>query len=382
MAAEQNSPYHGPPIQMVDLVGQYQKIKADVDARMASVVSRAAFIRGPEVNEFERELGAFLGGAEVIACANGTDALQIALMALGLQPGDEVITPDFTFVATTEVVRLLGLVPVLVDVDPHTFNISPAAIKAAIGPNTRAIVPVHLFGQCADMQAIMAIAREHSLYVIEDNAQALGAVYQGNQAAGTIGDIGTTSFFPSKNLGCYGDGGALFTKNAELAQRIRSIANHGQGEQYYYDHIGVNSRLDTLQAAVLLAKLPRLTQYNNARTQAADRYDELLGNLTGITIPYREPSSTHIFHQYTLKIEGGRRDALMAHLSARGIPSKVYYPAPIHASGAYSQASRFSKAALRNTLALCACVLSLPMHTELSDEQQRYICRQTADFCG
>lgn len=358
---------------MVDLVTQYQNMKPEIDAAIQEVLDTAAFIKGPAVKRFEDHLAAYTGARHVIGCANGTDALQIAMMALGLKPGDEVITASFTYVATAEVIALLGLKPVLVDVHPEHFTIDPEAIKQAITSNTKAIVPVHLFGQCADMAPILAIAEAHGLYVIEDTAQAIGSIYtfpDGRQAqAGTMGTIGTTSFFPSKNLGCYGDGGAIFTNDDELAKKLRMVSNHGQSIQYYHDEVGVNSRLDTIQAAILDVKLSRLNQYALARNQAADFYDQAFANHPKVKTPARFAQSTHVFHQYTLLLsEGVDRDAIRAKLAEVGVPSMVYYPVPLHQQKAYLMEGNYPV-----TDRLCAGVLSLPMHTEMDEEQLSYI---------
>lgn len=360
-------------LQMVDLVTQYQNMKPEIDAAIQEVLDTAAFIKGPAVKRFEDNLAVYTGAKHVIGCANGTDALQIAMMALGLKPGDEVITASFTYVATAEVIALLGLKPVLVDVHPEHFTIDPEAIKHAITPKTKAIVPVHLFGQCADMAPILEIAAAHSLYVIEDTAQAIGAVYtfpDGRKAqAGTMGTIGTTSFFPSKNLGCYGDGGAIFTNDDELAKKLRMVANHGQSIQYYHDEVGVNSRLDTIQAAILDIKLKRLDDYAAARNAAADFYDQAFANHPKVKTPVRVTSSTHVFHQYTLLLsEGIDRDAIRAKLAEVGVPSMVYYPVPLHKQKAYQMDGDFPV-----TERLCAGVISLPMHTEMDEEQLAYI---------
>jgi UDP-2-acetamido-2-deoxy-ribo-hexuluronate aminotransferase len=363
-------------IEMVDLRSQYERYKADIDSAMSGVISSTAFIKGPDVRLFEEELQRYLGVRNVIACANGTDALQIAMMALGLRPGDEVITTNFTFIATVEVVELLGLKLVLVEPDQHTFNISVEAIKKAITPRTRAIVPVHLFGQCADMEAILDIANQHGIHVIEDAAQATGAEYRFSDGtvrkAGTMGKIGCTSFFPSKNLGCYGDGGALFTDDDELATLIRSITNHGMKVRYYHDTIGVNSRLDTIQAAVLRVKLRHLDAFNEARQRAAAYYDTALAALPGITLPFRAGNSTHIFHQYTLRIASGKRDNMRECLESEGIPSMIYYPVPLHRQKAYAHLG-YGTDDFPVTGRLSGEVLSLPMHTELEDEQLEYI---------
>lgn len=371
------------PIQMVDLVGQYQKIKPEVDAAMQRVIDSTAFINGPEVKEFEKELAAYLGATHVVGCANGTDALQVAMMALGLKPGDEVITASFTFVATVEVVALLGIEPVFADVLPGTFNLDPADIVRKITPRTRAIVPVHLFGQTADMGPIMDIAREHGLYVIEDNCQAVGSDHcfsdGTRRKGGTIGHIGTTSFFPSKNLGCYGDGGALFTNDDDLARKVRRVCNHGSEVRYYHEVVGVNSRLDSLQAAILRIKLRNLDAYNAARSRAAARYDEAFAGIPGLRVPERSPHSTHVFHQYTLRVADGRRDALRQHLEAHGVPSMIYYPVPCHLQQAYSN-GRSPAGSLPVTEQLTREVLSLPMSTELDDEQLSHITGTVRDF--
>jgi UDP-2-acetamido-2-deoxy-ribo-hexuluronate aminotransferase len=373
------------PIQMVDLSGQYEKIKTAVDSAIMGVLNTTTFINGPEVKDFQQELETYLGIKHVVPCANGTDALQIAMMALDLQPGDEVITASFTYVATAEVIALLKLKPVLVEVNPSTFNIDPAAIENAITPRTRAIVPVHLFGQCADMESIMAIAQKHNLYVIEDTAQAIGAQYTFSDArkstAGGMGHIGATSFFPSKNLGCYGDGGAIFTNDDELAKKMRMIANHGQVVRYYHDSIGVNSRLDSVQAAVLRIKLRELDNYCAARNKAAAFYDKAFGNMPQFTIPARDPKSTHVFHQYTLITDEIDRFALQEFLAKKNIPAMVYYPVPLHMQKAYLD-SRYKEGDFPITEMLCKKVISLPMHTELTDEQLNYIVQSVKEFCG
>jgi UDP-2-acetamido-2-deoxy-ribo-hexuluronate aminotransferase len=368
---------------MVDLKGQYDKIKSEIDAAISGVLDTTAFIKGPDVSSFEAEMATFLGVKHVIGCANGTDALQIAMMALPLQPGDEVISPDFTFIATNEVVALLGLKPVLVDVDPETFTIDPEKIRQAITPRTKAIVPVHLFGQCADMAAILEIAREHKLFIIEDNAQALGSMYRfpngEEQMAGTMGTIGCTSFFPSKNLGCFGDGGALFTNDDQLAEKIRIVANHGMKVRYYHDEIGINSRLDTLQAAILRVKLRHLHQYNTARQKAASFYDKAFSAIPSLQIPARNPASTHIFHQYTLRLKNGNREGLIRHLGEKEIPAMIYYPVAMHHQKAYLD-PRYREADFSVSNMLCEEVFSLPMHTELEPEQLDFICREVIDF--
>lgn len=372
-------------IQMVDLKGQYQKIKSEVDKAIQDVIDNTAFINGPAVKEFQADLEKYLGVKHVIPCANGTDALQIAMMALDLKPGDEVITANFTYVATAEVIGLLGLRPVLVDVYPDTFDINIEAIEKNITPKTKAIVPVHLFGQCADMERIMALAKKYNLHVIEDVAQAIGADYtfsNGTKAkAGTIGTIGCTSFFPSKNLGCYGDGGAIYTNDDTLAAKLRMIAHHGQSVQYVHDVLGVNSRLDTIQAAVLKIKLKHLDEYAAARNKAADYYDKALGNHPKLKTPKRVKNSTHVFHQYTLQLNGVDRTALREFLSQRGIPAMIYYPIPLHMQKAY-QDERYKEGDFPVTEKLCASVLSLPMHTELDEETLKYICDSVLEFCN
>ena len=363
-------------IQMVDLQSQYAKIKQDIDAGIQEVIDTAAFVKGKKVTEFQHHLEQYTGAKHVINVGNGTDALQIALMGLGLKPGDEVITPTFTFIATAEVVALLGLTPVVVDVDWNTMNMDIESVRRAITPRTKAIVPVHLFGQCADMEAIMALANEHHLYVVEDACQAIGAQFTFSNGetkqAGTIGNIGCTSFFPSKNLGCYGDGGAIFTNDDELAARMRAIANHGMVVRYHHDMIGVNSRLDSIQAAVLDAKLPHLNEYIAARRKAAAFYDSAFSGNDKILIPGHEAHSTHVFHQYTLRIVGADRDALREGLAARGIPAMIYYPVPLHQQKAYLD-PRYKAGDFPVAERLAKCVLSLPMHTELDEEQLSYI---------
>jgi dTDP-4-amino-4,6-dideoxygalactose transaminase len=363
-------------IQMVDLVTQYKEIKPEIDEAIFSVVEFAQFIKGPLVKTFEEKLAGYLSIKNVVGVANGTDALQIAMMALGLKPGDEVITADFTYVATAEVIALLQLKPVLVECNPNTFTIDPAAIERAITPKTKAIVPVHLFGQCADMEPILDIANRHKLFVIEDNAQAIGATYTFSNGemkkAGCMGDIGTTSFFPSKNLGCFGDGGALYTNNDELAAKIRMIANHGQTIQYYHDEIGVNSRLDTLQAGVLNVKLKYLDQYISARQNLAAAYDSAFVTLPHARIPIRAANSSHVFHQYTLVLCGKDRNEIRAALAEVGIPSMIYYPVELHNQKAYKD-SDYSDKDFPITCELCKSVLSLPMHTEMQQDQLAFI---------
>ena len=378
-------------IQMVDIKGQYASIKEVVNSSIQEVIDTASFINGPKVKEFQSNLEAYLGVKHVIPCANGTDALQIAMMGLGLKPGDEVITADFTFAATVEVIALLGLTPVLVDVDPDKFNIDIEAIKKAITPKTKAIVPVHLFGQCANMDAIMELAKAHNLFVIEDNAQAIGATYtseNGSKAkAGTIGHVASTSFFPSKNLGCYGDGGAIFTNDDALAHTIRGIVNHGMYKRYHHDVVGVNSRLDSIQAAVLDAKLPKLDSYNKARQSAARKYNAAFKNHPNIVTPKAgngceticDNCDCHVFHQYTLKIQNADRDALVAHLQAHDIPCGVYYPIPLHKQKAYVD-DRYNDADFSVTNKLIDAVISLPMHTELDDDQIDFITTTVIDF--
>ena len=376
---------------MVDLKGQYADIKQEVDTSIQEIIDNTAFINGPKVHQFQKNLENYLGVKHVIPCANGTDALQIAMMGLGLEQGDEVITADFTFAATVEVIALLKLKPVLVDVDPDNFNIDIEAIKKAITPKTKAIVPVHLFGQCANMEAIMQIAKEHNLYVIEDNAQAIGANYtyqDGAKAkAGTIGHVASTSFFPSKNLGCYGDGGAIFTNDDDLAHTIRGIVNHGMYERYRHDVVGVNSRLDSIQAAVLDAKLPHLDNYNQARRDAARKYNAALKDVPQITLPKTvnncegicDTCDCHVFHQYTLKLENVDRDALVKYLNSHDIPCGVYYPIPLHKQKAY-QDSRYNEADFTVTNQLVKQVISLPMHTELEDDQIEFITTKIKEF--
>ena len=370
-------------IQMVDLLTQYEKMQEEIDSAVLNVIRSSAYINGPEVKEFQKELENYLGAKHVIPCANGTDALQIAMMGLDLQPGDEVITASFTYVATAEVIALLKLTPVLVDVDPETFNIDPEAIKKAITPKTKAIVPVHLFGQCADMEKILAIAKAHKLFVIEDTAQAIGADYtfsDGRKAkAGTMGDVGCTSFFPSKNLGCYGDGGAMYTNDDVLAKKLRMIANHGQSVQYVHDSIGVNSRLDSIQAAILRIKLKHLDAYAAARNRAADFYDNAFANQPKIKTPVRAKNSTHVFHQYTLQLNGVDRNSLREYLTEKNIPAMIYYPIPLHMQKAYEDV-RYKKGDFPVTEKLCASVISLPMHTELDDETLKYITSAVLEF--
>ncbi|HFK5568573.1 TPA: DegT/DnrJ/EryC1/StrS family aminotransferase [Elizabethkingia meningoseptica] len=369
-------------IQMVDLQGQYQKIKSEADEAVLKVMESAAFINGPEVKAFTTELQEYLNVKHVIPCANGTDALQIALMALDLKEGDEVITADFTFAATVEVIHLLKLKSVLVDVDYNTFTIDIEKLKAAITPKTKAIIPVHLFGQCANMEEVMAVAKEHNLYVIEDNAQAIGADYTFSDGtkkkSGTIGTLGTTSFFPSKNLGCYGDGGAIFTNDDGLEYKIRGIVNHGMYRRYYHDEVGVNSRLDSVQAAVLRIKLRLLDEYANARNEAAAYYDQAFANHPDILTPERAKDSTHVFHQYTLRILNGKRNELQEFLTSKDIPAMIYYPVALRKQKAYFQES--NDADFINTDKLLDEVISLPMHTELDEEQLQYITNAVLEF--
>lgn len=369
-------------IQMVDLQSQYYKIKSEVDNAVLNVMDSAAFINGPEVKSFQNELENYLDVKHVIPCANGTDALQIALMALDLKEGDEVITADFTFAATVEVIHLLKLKSVLVDVDYDTFTIDIDKLKVAITPKTKAIIPVHLFGQCANMEAVLKVAKEHQLYVIEDNAQAIGADFTFSDGivkkSGTMGILGTTSFFPSKNLGCYGDGGAIFTNDDELAHKIRGIVNHGMYERYYHDEVGVNSRLDSIQATVLRKKLPLLDSYNEARRKAADFYDEAFANHPQILTPKRAENSTHVFHQYTLRILNGKRNELQQFLTEKEIPAMIYYPVALRKQKAYYQES--DPKDFVNTDKLLNEVISLPMHTELDDEQLKYITDAVLEF--
>jgi len=371
------------PIQMVDLKLQYQEIKEEVDAAIHAVLDSTAFINGKPVAEFADNLAAYLGAKHVIPCANGTDALQIAMMALGLEPGYEVITPSFTYVATTEVVALLRLKPVFVEVDKQTFCIDPSAIEKAITPKTKAIVPVHLYGQASNMEEIMKIAKRHNLFVIEDNAQAIGSDYifsdGTKKKTGTIGTIGTTSFFPSKNLGCYGDGGAIFTDDDSLAGKLKMIANHGQQKRYYHEMVGCNSRLDTMQAAVLKIKLKKLDDYIDARRKAAEYYDNAFVNHPKITVPYRAKYSRHVFHQYTLILENVDRDKLNEFLATKNIPSMIYYPVPAHRQQMFANFGG-SSYNLPATDWLTERVISLPMHTELNEEQLKYITSSVLEF--
>lgn len=370
-------------IQMVDLHSQYEKIKSEIDEAISEVIESTAFIKGAKVGEFASELASYLGVNHVIPCGNGTDALQIAIMSLGLKPSDEIICPDFTFIASAEIIGLLGYRPVLVDVDYDSFNVTAKNIEQAISVKTKAIIPVHLFGQTAPMEAILEIAKKYDLYVIEDTAQAIGADYTFSdgrtQKAGTIGTIGCTSFFPSKNLGCYGDGGALFTNDDELAERIKMIANHGMKVRYHHDILGVNSRLDTIQAAILSVKLKYLDQYEKARQKAAATYNKALQNIEDLVLPKQETYSTHVYHQYTLKVKNGKRDELKAFLEQNNIPAMIYYPVPLHKQKAFLPIAR-QGGTLNVSETLAEQVLSLPMHTELDDEQQQYIISKVQEF--
>ena len=379
-------------IQMVDLPGQYKHIKETVDASIQEVLNSASYINGPSVKEFQADLEKYLDVKHVIPCANGTDALQIAMMGLGLEQGDEVITADFTFAATVEVIALLKLTPVLVDVNAATFNMNIDALKKAITPKTKAIIPVHLFGQCANMEAVMEIAKAHNLFVIEDNAQAIGADYTFSNGtkkkSGTIGNVGTTSFFPSKNLGCYGDGGAIFTNDDDLAHIIRGIVNHGMYKRYYHDVVGVNSRLDSIQAAVLKTKLPLLDSYCDARRDAARFYNNAFANNSNIITPTTsacgnicDTCNCHVFHQYTLQITNGKRNELHQHLLDNNIPNAIYYPVPLHAQKAYKD-ERYNEGDFTVTNQLIETVISLPMHTELEEDQLEFITQTILNFVG
>jgi dTDP-4-amino-4,6-dideoxygalactose transaminase len=370
-------------IQMVDLKTQYRRIKTEINEAIIEVIESAAFINGPKVKEFQANLEAYLGVKHVIPCANGTDALQIALMALGLKPGDEVIVPSFTYVATAEVIALLQLKPIMVDVRSDTFDISAEIIEKAITPKTKAIVPVHLFGQCCEMEGILSVAERHNLFVIEDNAQAIGSDYTfkngSSKKAGTIGHIGTTSFYPAKNLGAYGDGGAIFTNDKALSEQIRMIANHGQSKKYSHSVIGCNSRLDSIQAAILDIKLKYLDDYAHRRNKVADYYDSALKELNGIQIPYRHENSNHVFHQYTILVKNGKRDALRQYLNERGIPTMIYYPVPLNKQKAFEH---YVDKALKLpvTEMLCDSVLSLPIHTETNDGLLKFITEAVKSF--
>ena len=370
---------------MVDLHGQYLRHKKEIDSAIQEVISSTAFIKGPDVRLFEEELARYMGAGHCIACGNGTDALQAAMMALELEPGDEVITTPFTFIATIEVISLLRLKPVLVDVDPDTFNLDPSGLQEALSSRTRAIVPVHLFGQAADMNRILSFAEENDLYVIEDNAQALGADYRmGNgdtRKAGTLSTIGCTSFFPSKNLGAYGDGGALFTDDEKLADKIRSMVNHGMKKRYHYEYVGMNSRLDSIQAAILRVKLRHLDEYHTARQAVAAAYDAAFGPIPELQTPTRNPDAEHIFHQYTLKVADNRRDALKAFLQEHDVPSMIYYPVPLHLQKAYGQLG-YGTGDFPVTEKLCSEVLSLPIHTEMAADQLEHIISTVRNFFG
>ena len=370
-------------IRMVDLHTQYLHIKPEVDEAIQRVIDSTAFIKGKDVALFQEELNTYMGATHTIACGNGTDALQVAMMALELNPGDEVITTPFTFIATIEVIKLLGLKPILVDVRQDTFNLDPSLVEAAITEKTRAIVPVHLFGQCAHMESLMAVADKHNLMIIEDNAQAIGADYHfmdgSSRKAGTIGTMGTTSFFPSKNLGGYGDGGALFTNDDALGEKLKALVNHGMKQRYYYDYIGINSRLDTLQAAILRVKLTKLESYLRARQRAANYYDTALAGIEGVEVPVRSEFSSHVFHQYTLQVTAESRDALKSWLQEKGIPAMIYYPVPLHLQHAYADLG-YKTGDMPVAERLSTQVLSLPMHTELEEDQLGYITRQITEF--
>jgi dTDP-4-amino-4,6-dideoxygalactose transaminase len=370
-------------IEMVDLKAQYNKLEGEIDRAIKGVLESSAFIKGPDVKLFEEELKNYMEVKHVISCGNGTDALQLAMMALNLKPGDEVITTNFTFIATVEVVALLGLKPVIVDPEPGSFNISVDAVKKAITPRTRAIVPVHLFGQCADMEQLLGLAGKHNLYIIEDAAQATGADYifsdGTTKKAGTIGTTGTTSFFPSKNLGCYGDGGAIYTNDDAIAAKLRSIANHGMKERYHYNDVGINSRLDTVQAAILRVKLKHLDEFNAARRSVADAYDEAFRLCDLIEIPERVKFSSHIFHQYTIRVRNGKRDGLKKYLEQHGIPSMIYYPGPLHLQEAYRYLG-YTEKDFPVTSELCRQVLSLPMHPDMEKEQIEHITVKVLEF--
>ncbi|MFW5657909.1 MAG: DegT/DnrJ/EryC1/StrS family aminotransferase [Bacteroidota bacterium] len=370
-------------IRMVDLKTQYLKVKKEIDTSIHNIIDNSSFINGPEVKTFTGNLARYMDCKHVIPCANGTDALQVAMMSLNLKPGDEVITSDFTFIATVEVIALLGLKLVLVDVDPETFNLDVDQVKRAITSKTKAIVPVHLFGQCAPMEDLLELAAVKNLFIIEDAAQSLGSIYTFKNGeslkSGTLGHIGCTSFFPSKNLGCFGDGGAIFTRDDNLAEKISSVVNHGSKIKYYHDDIGVNSRLDTIQAAILNVKLKYLDQYNSARRKAADYYDKHLGEIDEISIPARSEFSTHIFHQYTIKIKNGKRDGLKNYLQEKNIPSMIYYPVPLHLQNGYRYLG-YREGDFPVTEGLCKTVLSLPMHTELDENQLKYIVESVKSY--
>jgi UDP-2-acetamido-2-deoxy-ribo-hexuluronate aminotransferase len=370
-------------IRMADLHTQYLRIKPEIDSAIQEVLDSTAFIQGPQVNQFANSLAAYLDSNFVIPCANGTDALQIAMMALGCKPGDEVIIPVHTYVATAEVIALLGLKPVFTEVDAKNFNLDASKLEEKISDRTFAIVPVHLYGQCADMEPILRLAKKHNVHVIEDVAQALGAVYTFSNGekrrAGIMSTIGCTSFFPSKNLGCFGDGGAIFTQDSALAEKIKMIANHGQKIKYHHDIIGVNSRLDTLQAAILEVKLKHLNDYEQCRNEVANFYDRELGNVSFLEVPERAKNSTHVFHQYTIKTKGIDRDKLKSYLESKGIPTMIYYPVPLHLQTAYARAE-YPAGTFPITEQLSKTVLSLPIHTEMNEEQLLYICNTIKDF--
>ncbi|HOY32659.1 MAG TPA: DegT/DnrJ/EryC1/StrS family aminotransferase [Bacteroidales bacterium] len=370
-------------LMMVDLKSQYEDIKQEIDAAIYEVIGSTSFINGPAVSRFQKNLETYLGVSHVIPCANGTDALQVSMMALGLKPGDEVITTSFTFIATAEVIALLGLTPVLVDVDPDTFNIDPEAIERAITPKTKAIVPVHLFGQAADMESIIEIAQKYGLHIIEDNCQAIGADYLfadgTRKKTGSISIVGCTSFFPSKNLGCYGDGGAVFTNDEDLATKLRQIVNHGMTVRYYHDMIGVNSRLDSIQAAVLDIKLRHLDEYAQRRNYAAAYYDKAFADEPHLKTPVRFAKSTHVFHQYTLVTVDTDRNKLQEYLTSKGVPAMIYYPVPLHMQKAYLD-PRYKEGDFPVTEKLCKSVISLPMHTHLDEEQLNYITSSVLEF--
>jgi UDP-2-acetamido-2-deoxy-ribo-hexuluronate aminotransferase len=371
------------PIQMVDLRNQYLKSKTAIDTAIQECIDSTAFIKGPQVTAFEKQLATYLNIPYVVSCANGTDALQLAMMALDLKPNDEVIVPAFTYVATAEVIALLGLKPVIIDVDPRTFTIDQQLVAEAITPKTRLVVPVHLFGQCADMEGILLLCNDQDIAIVEDAAQAIGATYTFRdgrvKTAGALGDLGTTSFFPSKNLGCFGDGGAVFTNSELLAHKVKMIANHGQARKYHHETIGVNSRLDSIQAAILIEKLKQLKTYTQTRQRVADLYDDAFANNEAIEIPYRAGNSTHVFHQYTLKVPAARRDGLKEYLSQKKIPSMIYYPTPLSNQKAYQGVGKVV-GGLEVTQDLCRRVISLPMHTELSDSQVAYIAETVIDY--
>lgn len=368
---------------MVDVQAQYKQLKVELDARVIACIESGAFIQGPEVKAFESSLGSYLDGAQVIGCANGTDALQIALMALELEPGDEVVVPSFTFVASVEVIALLGLKPIVVDVDPDTFLMKIDDIEASLSAHTKAVIPVHLFGQCVNMKSLMGLAKKRDLYVIEDNAQAIGARCMSSdnsmQMSGTIGHIGCTSFYPSKNLGCYGDGGAMMSRDEGLAHKLRMVANHGMEKRYYHDKIGANSRLDSMQAAILNVKLPHLDKWNKQRQAVATKYDKLLAHIAHVQIPKRAPWSEHVFHQYTIRVKDGRRDELQKYLAEQKIPSMIYYPVPMHEQAAFNKIVR-RRVTLHNTELISKEVLSLPMHPDLADDQIHFICEHVGRF--